>query len=351
MLDIVEMRKRFGGVVAVDGVSLSAAPGEIVAVLGPSGCGKSTLLGLIAGLETPDAGDVRWAGQSLLTTPTHRRGFGLMFQDYALFPHRDVYANVAFGLRMQGLAPDAIRERVSAALALVGLTGYDRRAVMTLSGGEQQRVALARALAPRPRVLMLDEPLGALDRALREQLVAELGGILHSWEGRPAVIYVTHDQAEAFALADRVAVMRAGLLEQIGTPDDLVRAPVNGFVAEFLGLGMLMPARLTTNDSAETPLGVWPVATSSAPIGAVGRLLIRLDAAGDDRRSTGPRLTGTVTARLPQTLGVRVVLQVKAQPAPLEVSLILPADRLPGLGETLAVTLDPSRLTFIPGVC
>ena len=347
MLDVVDVRKRFESKVAVDAVSLSVAPGEIMAVLGPSGCGKSTLLSLIAGLEKPDAGDVRWAGESLLATPTHQRGFGLMFQDYALFPHRDVFANVAFGLRMQGLATESIRERVGAALEMVGLSGYGRRSVTTLSGGEQQRVALARALAPRPRVLMLDEPLGALDRALREQLVEELGRILHSWEGRPAVLYVTHDQVEAFALADRVAVMRAGLLEQIGTPDVLVQGPVNAFVADFLGLGALVPARRLSGNTAETPWGPWPLTSPANAQGTLGHILIRLDAAAGSAPVEGPRLTGKVVGRLPQSLGVRVLLDLGTQGESITVPLILRSEHAPAVGQSLTVALNPERLTFI----
>lgn len=315
---------------AVRGVSLSVAPGEVVAVLGPSGCGKSTLLALTAGLETPDSGDVRWAGESVLTRrATHLRGFGLMFQDYALFPHRDVHANVAFGLRMRTQPADVIAARVAQALEAVGLSGYDRRTVTTLSGGEQQRVALARALAPRPRVLMLDEPLGALDRALREQLVEEIGRILHAWEGRPAVIYVTHDQAEAFALAERVAVMRAGQIEQLDTPEALVHEPLNAFVAEFLGLGALIPARLVAADQVETAWGRWLIARTTAAIGSAGHLVIRTDAAADRREvaTAGPNLTGRVAGRLPQSLGVRLVLTVANGPEPIDVSLSVRPER------------------------
>ncbi len=348
MLDLVDLHKSYGAKAAVRGVSLSVAPGEVVAVLGPSGCGKSTLLALTAGLETPDSGDVRWAGESVLTTATHLRGFGLMFQDYALFPHRDVHANVAFGLRMQNQPADVIAARVAQALEVVGLSGYDRRTVTTLSGGEQQRVALARALAPRPRVLMLDEPLGALDRALREQLVEEIGRILHAWEGRPAVIYVTHDQAEAFALAERVAVMRAGRIEQLDTPEALVHEPLNAFVAEFLGLGTLIPARLVAADQVETAWGRWLIARTTAAIGSAGHLVIRTDAAADRREvATGPNLTGRVAGRLPQSLGVRLVLTVANGPEPIDVSLSVRPERAAPIGQTVSLTLDPERLYFI----
>jgi thiamine transport system ATP-binding protein len=225
---------RFGEYAALDGVDLSVHDGEIVAVLGPSGSGKSTLLRAIAGLEPLAAGTIAWDGTDLAGTPPHKRRFGLMFQDYALFPHKDVAGNVGFGLRMQGHAQPDVERRVTEVLALVDLEGFEHRSVTTLSGGEQQRVALARALAPEPRLLMLDEPLGALDRTLRERLTVDLEQLLHRL-GMTS-IYVTHDHAEARAIGDQLVVMRAGRVEQIGTPDDVVAHPANEFVAEFVGL-------------------------------------------------------------------------------------------------------------------
>jgi thiamine transport system ATP-binding protein len=224
---------RFGEHAALDGVDLSVHDGEIVAVLGPSGSGKSTLLRAIAGLEPLAAGTIAWDGTDLAGTPPHKRRFGLMFQDYALFPHKDVAGNVAFGLRMQGRAAADVERRVAEVLALVDLEGFEHRSVTTLSGGEQQRVALARALAPEPRLLMLDEPLGALDRTLRERLTVDLEQLLHPL-GMTS-IYVTHDHAEARSIGDQLVVMRAGRIEQIGTPDDVVAHPANEFVAEFVG--------------------------------------------------------------------------------------------------------------------
>ncbi len=347
MLDVIDIVKSFGAKAAVRGVSLSVAPGEVVAVVGPSGCGKSTLLNLVAGLEAPDAGDIRWAGASMLATPTHLRGFGLMFQDYALFPHRDVYANVAFGLRMQKVAPDHIALKVAQALETIGLAGYERRSVTTLSGGEQQRVALARALAPSPRVLMLDEPLGALDRALREDLVVEIGRILHAAEARPAVLYVTHDQAEAFALADRVAVMRAGLIEQMGTPEDLVRQPANAFVADFLGLGSLVPARLMEPGRVETEWGLWPVEWTTAA-GSAGQVLIRADAAALDRPELpGPRVQGRVVDRTIQPTGIRISVRLDGSAGTTTLGVVAPWASPPNPGEPITLALDPTRLLFV----
>jgi thiamine transport system ATP-binding protein len=235
MLDVEGLLVRYGDTTAVDGVDLHVSEGEVVTLLGPSGCGKSTILRAIAGLVPVDAGSMCLDGESVASTPPHRRPFGLMFQDYALFPHRDVSGNVAFGPRMQGLGRGAANERVDEVLELVGLAGYGSRSVASLSGGEQQRVALARALAPEPRLLMLDEPLGSLDRTLRERLTVELRELFVRLG--ITVITVTHDQAEAFTLADRVVVLRAGRVRQVGPPVDVWRAPVDAFVARFLGFG------------------------------------------------------------------------------------------------------------------
>ncbi|WP_370375403.1 ABC transporter ATP-binding protein [Isoptericola sp. b515] len=222
------------GTTAVDHVSLDVATGEVLALLGPSGCGKSSLLRAVAGLEPLVAGSVSFAGQDLARVPVHRRGFGLLFQDGQLFPHRDVGRNVAYGLEMQGIPAAQRRDRVAELLADVGLAGYARRAVSTLSGGEKQRVALARALAPRPRLLLLDEPLSALDRQLREKLAIDVRDTLRAT--RTTAVFVTHDHAEAFTVADRVAVMDAGQLLQVDTPERLRAAPASARVAEFLGL-------------------------------------------------------------------------------------------------------------------
>jgi thiamine transport system ATP-binding protein len=233
MLEVRGLVVRYGELRAVDGIDLRVGDGEVVSVLGPSGSGKSTLLRAIAGLEPLAAGTVCWDGADLAGTPPHRRRFGLMFQDHALFPHRDVAGNVAFGLRMSGVPPAEARARASELLALVGLPGFEARSVRELSGGEQQRVALARALAPDPRLLMLDEPLGALDRALREHLVDELRAIFA--RRARAVLLVTHDHEEAFALADRVVVIRAGRVEQDADAATVWQRPATPFVAEFLG--------------------------------------------------------------------------------------------------------------------
>jgi ABC-type Fe3+/spermidine/putrescine transport system ATPase subunit len=241
-LTIQNLQKSFGNTRAVDDISFEVEKGEILALLGPSGCGKSTILMLIAGLEHPDRGEIFWNDKSLDGIPVHQRGFGLMFQDFALFPHMSVAENIAFGLKMSGHNQDTLQARLNEVLDLVGLHAFGERDVNTLSGGEQQRVALARAIAPAPRLLMLDEPLGSLDRNLRERLVLELAEILRS-AGQTAV-YVTHDQEEAFALADRVVLLNAGRVEQIAPPIEMYCQPASPFAARFLGLSNLLEGEL-----------------------------------------------------------------------------------------------------------
>jgi thiamine transport system ATP-binding protein len=223
-------------------VSLTVGPGEVVAVVGPSGCGKTTLLRAIAGLLTPETGRVTWEGRDITGVAPHRRSVGLMFQEHALFPHRTVGENVAFGLRMQGVGEPARTARVDELLDRVGLAGFAPRRVASLSGGEAQRVALARALAPRPAVLLLDEPLGSLDRERREQLASDLRAILTS-TGTTA-LHVTHDQDEAVTVADRLAVMLGGRLRQVGTPAAVRAAPVDAEVARQLGVDTELTAAL-----------------------------------------------------------------------------------------------------------
>ena len=277
-LEIKSLRKSFApDTSAVNGVSLTVAQGEIICLLGPSGCGKTTLLRMIAGLETPDAGEVIFRGKDVTAVPPHRRGFGMMFQDFALFPHKNVLQNVAFGLEMRGDTPARIQSRVAEMLALVDMADFAARDISQLSGGEQQRVALARALAPNPPLLMLDEPLGALDRALRERLMLELRIILK--RVGVTAIYVTHDQTEAFAIADRVAVMNAGQVEQLDTPQTVFSHPGTPFVAKFLGFQNLLAGTVSPAGKIETAIGAL---ATDAPLPAPGTrvtALIRPEAA------------------------------------------------------------------------
>jgi ABC-type Fe3+/spermidine/putrescine transport system ATPase subunit len=222
-----------GRVRAVDTVSLDVKPGEFFSLLGPSGCGKTTTLRMIAGFETVDAGRIRVGDRDVTDVPVHRRDMGMVFQSYALFPHRTVAENVAFGLRMRKVPKPEIEERVRTALALVALTGFEDRRPGQLSGGQQQRVALARAIVIRPPVLLCDEPLGALDRKLRQQMQFELKQLQK--ELGVTLVFVTHDQEEALAMSDRIAVMNAGRIEQIGTPTEIYDRPKTRFVADFIG--------------------------------------------------------------------------------------------------------------------
>jgi len=281
MLRAEDVSVRFDDAAALDGASLDVDDGEVVTVLGPSGSGKTTLLRVIAGLQVADSGRVLLDGVDLASTPPHRRGIGLVFQDHALFPHRDVADNVAFGPRMHGDSPERVASRTADLLDLVGLAGFERRSVGSLSGGEQQRVALARALAPEPRVLLLDEPLGSLDRRLRDRLLEDLGPLFD--ELGLTAIYVTHDQTEAFTLGDRVAVMRAGRVVQVATPDELWAHPVDPDVARFLGLANVDGAEIVRPEAVV----VRASANGNATVVSVVRTgpLVRLRVALDDGRS------------------------------------------------------------------
>lgn len=234
MLKVERVSHCYEEVVSLREVSLRVEPGDILCLLGPSGCGKTTLLRLIAGLESHYQGKISFNGRDLRAAPAHERGFGLMFQDFALFPHLSVEDNVAYGLKRQGVAKRERQRKVEALLKRVGLAGLNRRDVAALSGGQKQRVALARSLAPGPKFLMLDEPLGSLDAPLRDQLAVELRQIIKT-DGLSA-IYVTHDHREAYAIADRIAVMKDGAIQQQGSPFDLYHHPRTAFVARFLGL-------------------------------------------------------------------------------------------------------------------
>jgi ABC-type Fe3+/spermidine/putrescine transport system ATPase subunit len=233
LLDIIDAEKRFGAVKAVDRVSLSVERGELFALLGPSGCGKTTLLRLIAGFEMPDSGRIVIDGMDVTAMPPYARPVNMMFQSYALFPHLDVAGNIAFGLRQEGLERRRRNARVEEMLALVQMQGYERRRPHELSGGQKQRVALARALAKMPKLLLLDEPLAALDRKLREETRLELTGIQRRIG--TTFLVVTHDQEEALGMASRIAVMNQGRLAQIGTPAEIYERPNSRFVADFVG--------------------------------------------------------------------------------------------------------------------
>jgi len=257
MLEVRNIFKTYEGESLLNGISFQLDAGETICLLGASGSGKSTLLRIIAGLEDSNSGSILFNGIDLASTPPHLRDFGLVFQDYALFPHLNVNDNVAFGLRMRRMGQEEIDQRVNASLKLVNLSGFGKRKVTDLSGGEQQRVALARALATRPRLLMFDEPLGALDRSLREDLLNELRTILH--QTKIPAIYVTHDQEEAFTIADRVLILHNGMIVREGTPADVWADPQSAFVAGFLGLGNLLDGEVIGTNQFQTEHGIFNV--------------------------------------------------------------------------------------------
>jgi thiamine transport system ATP-binding protein len=328
-LEVRDLTVRFGATVAVDHVDLDVPAGSVVAVLGPSGCGKSTLLRAVAGLEEPASGTVSYDGRTLAGTPTHKRGFALMFQDGQLFEHLDVAGNIAYPLRLRHRSRATQRERVAELLALVGLEGYADRRPPTLSGGERQRVALARALAVDPRLLLLDEPLSSLDRRLRERLASDLHDILRT-AGATAML-VTHDQEEAFAVADRMAVMREGRIVQSGTLDEVWSGPADAWTAQFLGY-----ATVLTGDAARR-LRDLAVPGAGWQAVALRRSALRVD-------PDGPLRARVQEARVTPDQ-IRVQLDVEGAGS-------LPAVADPGtdvtVGAPVRVAIDTSRIAPVP---
>jgi thiamine transport system ATP-binding protein len=288
------------GVPVLRDVDLELRGGETTAILGPSGSGKSTLLRAIAGLERPQSGRVLLAGSDLAGVPAHRRGIGLMFQDGNLFPHRDVAGNVEFGLRMAGVARAEREGRVTEVLELVGLAGFGGRSVARLSGGERQRVALARALAPEPRVLLLDEPVGSLDGPLRERLLADLDALFDRLG--LTVAYVTHDVAEAFALGDSVAVLRDGTMVQQAAPEELWAAPADAWTAGFLGLGNVRDGTVIRPEAVRVTPGSGAVVLAATRLGPAVRLRVRLE--------SGEELDAVTTALDHPSAGDSVAVEI-----------------------------------------
>jgi spermidine/putrescine transport system ATP-binding protein len=348
MLEVRNIWKNYESQPLLCGVSFSVQAGETVCLLGSSGSGKSTLLRIISGLEPAEAGQVFWQGRDVSGIPVYQRNFGLMFQEYALFPHRSVAENVAFGLRMQGVNRAEINMRVAEALDLVNMASFSRRRVTDLSGGEQQRVALARALAPRPRLLMLDEPLGSLDRTLKEDVKEEIRQLLHT-SGIPA-IYVTHDQEEAFAIADRLILLNQGRIEQSGSPVEVYTWPVSAWVAQFLGLSNLVSGKVVGIDPlrVQTDLGVfqgvWGVPGQPQP-GRLGKLLLRPTAARLAKDFSGPEgncLRGIVLDSVFRGMGFRIILQcANGQHFSFQMGTAL------SVGQEIVLTLAEEDLQFL----
>jgi len=309
----------------LDNISLQIETGEIVCLLGESGSGKTTLLRIIAGLETGYQGTIQLDGQSIDTIPIHQREFGLMFQDFALFPHMNVAENVAFGLKMQGVKN--YKKRVDEVLALVGLEGFQKRDISALSGGQKQRVALARSLAPQPRLLMLDEPLGSLDAGLRERLLLELRDIIKQI-GLTA-IYVTHDQQEAYTIADRIAIMSRGRVEQYDKPEKLYRHPKNAFVARFLGIQNFVSAEILRN-------------YIDLPTNAENFLLhpdsLSIDAQGESSATVIERIFQGDMYRLRLRITNEMILSMR----------VSSSMEIPEIGEVLQLRINPDLVLPIP---
>lgn len=328
----------YNGAPMLRNISFSMEEGEILSLLGRSGSGKTTLLRTVAGLETPCSGTIFFQNQEITHTPPHKREFGMMFQDYALFPHKNVGENIAFGLEMQKLSRANQQQRVDEVLELVGLSNYTARKIKDLSGGEQQRVALARSLAPRPRLLLLDEPLGSLDRSLRDRLAIEIRTILKQL--KMTAVLVTHDQTEAFSMADNIVILLKGEISQLAQPKEIYQHPANREIAEFLGFKNFVTGTtatsLFTSILGETP----PQSTTPGltlllrPEGA--RLATKPDKAllsgiVVDKAYLGPRYLITL-----QTMGDVLSFELPLQPAP------------PDVGEEIALLLDKEALVQLP---
>lgn len=358
LLEVANVSKQYGDGFAVKRVSLAAERGDIVCLLGPSGCGKTTLLRLIAGLETPDEGTITFDGREISRVPSRDRGFGLMFQDLALFPHMNVSGNVSFGLRMQRRAQEEVSARVNTLLRLVGLEDFRLRKVHELSGGERQRVALARSLAAEPRLLMLDEPLGALDRALRETLQRQVRAILKAL-GQTA-IYVTHDRDEAYAMADSMVIMEQGEVVQAGTPEELYTAPRSELVARSMGIrNVLMGQRAGQDEDGThllTEVGLVAGALQGGELGPAGEALAFID---ERRIEVGGRTpAGAPPAGAPQRLSLvdGTVESRRFHAGELEVvvragtgrltCVVKPGEHVPAAGDevTVAIPFDAVRI-------
>jgi spermidine/putrescine transport system ATP-binding protein len=341
---LVGLTKRFDDVVAVDNISLDIDRGHFFALLGPSGCGKTTTLRMIGGFEEPSEGRIELGGVDVAPLPPYKRDVNTVFQSYALFPHLSIFENVAFGLRRRGIKGDDLRTRVGDALELVGLAGLERRKPRQLSGGQQQRIALARALVNRPRVLLLDEPLGALDLKLRKEMQLELKRIQH--EVGITFVHVTHDQEEAMTMADRIVIMDGGHIEQVGTPSELYEKPRTPFVAGFLGVSNLLPGTVVGDDRVRLQDGTEvrvPTATLSGRQGSVqiGVRPEKLRIGGDEEN----KLSGTVAESAYIGVSTQYILDTPAGP----VTVYVQNDRLGAQvanGEQLTLGWSPD-CTFV----
>jgi spermidine/putrescine transport system ATP-binding protein len=337
---LIDLQKRFGDVRAVDGVSIDVRAGEFFSLLGPSGCGKTTTLRMIGGFELPTGGRILLRDRDITYDAPDKRPVNMVFQQYALFPHLDVGDNIAFGLKRRGVERGEIGRRVGEALELVRLGGYQRRKPSQLSGGQQQRVALARALVNRPTVLLLDEPLGALDLKLRRQLQLELKRI--QAEVGITFVYVTHDQEEALTMSDRIAVMHAGRVEQLGTPEELYERPATRFVADFIGTTNLLTGTVERDGAVRLDGGdLTRVATTGLADGTAIEICLRPEAISLVDPATPGAIAGTIDQAA--YLGTNVSYQVRTTGG-LVLSVLAPKTgvRLP-VGSEVAVSWSPAE--------
>jgi spermidine/putrescine transport system ATP-binding protein len=341
---LIGLTKRFDDVVAVDDISLDIDRGQFFALLGPSGCGKTTTLRMIGGFEEPTEGRIELGGVDVAPLPPYKRDVNTVFQSYALFPHLSIFENVAFGLRRRAVKRAEVRQRVDEALELVGLAGLERRKPRQLSGGQQQRIALARALVNRPRVLLLDEPLGALDLKLRKEMQLELKRIQH--EVGITFVHVTHDQEEAMTMADQIVIMNSGHIEQLGTPTELYESPRTAFVAGFLGVSNLLEGAAVAEDRVRLTDGTEVQCPREALAGRVGTVQIgvrpeKLRIGGGE----GNLLSGTVTESAYIGVSTQYILDTPAGP----VTVYVQNDRQGGqvaTGERLTLSWSPES-TFV----
>jgi len=353
--------KHFGAVVAVQDLSLEIADGEFFSLLGPSGCGKTTTLRMLAGFEFPSAGRIRFGEREVTHLPPNRRDTGMVFQNYALFPHLNVFENVAFGLKARGANRSDLARRVAEALALVNLSGFERRPVTQLSGGQQQRVALARAIVVEPDLLLLDEPLSNLDAKLRVETRAQIRRVQR--ELGMTTVYVTHDQEEALTLSDRLAVLKDGVCQQVGTPDEVYHTPANAFVAQFIGRANLLHgtitrlgpngARVRTEQGLEltfaSPDGLQEGQAITLTVRPEAlRLLVGSQVRGEAEGRSGSAdsvLWGTVTRR--QFNGPTVEYTVQVGEAALDVMALSTGASPARVGEVVGLAIPPEQVRVL----
>jgi spermidine/putrescine transport system ATP-binding protein len=351
-VQLVDLVKRFSEVTAVAGINLDMPPGEFFSLLGPSGCGKTTTLRLIAGFERPDEGQILLDGVDMAQTPPHKRNVNTVFQNYALFPHLSVAENVGFGLRYKDVSKQDAKRKIAEALELVRLSGFERRRPSQLSGGQQQRVALARALILNPAVLLLDEPLGALDAKLRKALQIELKALQE--EIGISFVYVTHDQEEALTMSDRLAVMSNGRVEQIGTPSDVYEEPTTAYVADFLGVSNLMDAEaegLDADSHAKVKLGEFELAAGQGDTDARGTVKIVIRPERVRLEESGATGQNRVPGMVERVVYVGSIMQVIVHLAPgqtLQAWVQNTGDGLPyAQGHPVSVHLPPDALRVL----